>query len=114
MMTTKTAMFREAPLPLWGRRCRTGRKWRRERRQTTPNAQQEAEAEAPGGVATRWGLRCWAMQQPTEQEGHAKRWRRDEWRRPRRRVEAQREGGAEALRNVTTNQTRGACRKAEV
>ena len=61
-------------------------KWARE--------QQEAEAKAPGGVATRWGLRCWATQQSTKQEGCKERLRHDEWRWPRRRAEARREGDA--------------------
>ncbi len=48
-MTTKSAMFRETPLTLWGRRCRTGRMKRRERRQTTPNAFTNERRRRTGG-----------------------------------------------------------------
>ena len=65
--------------------------------------QQEAEAEAPGRVATRWGLRRWVTQQPTKQEGRNKMLRHNEWRRRRRWAEAQQEGEAEAPGNTTTN-----------
>ena len=54
------------------------------------------------------------MQEPTKREGLNERLRRNEWRRPRRRAEVQREGEAEALGYATTNRTRGAQREAEL
>jgi hypothetical protein len=77
-MTKETAMFREARSRsgegdvVWGGNG-GGSSGRQRQTLSQARVQQEAEAKAPGGDATRWGLRRRATQQQTEQEGRDKR-----------------------------------------
>ena len=101
------------PTLLWGRRCRTGRKMRRERRQTTPNAFANERRRRTGGNGVtrdttirtigRVPGQC-QCDKPTEREWCDKR---------RHRAEPRREGGVKEPGKVTTNQTRGVQQKVE-